>query len=144
MRGPRIGNAERTHVLGLLDGAHTAGLLPVEQYDTRVAQVGTATYASELADQVADLPPPYTLAQPPPATAGNAAGNVALILGIASVPLSICAVGGVLGVLAVLASRGAARGRVTPALIGRVFGILGIALSIAAVAAMIYARSHAA
>lgn len=138
MRGPRIGNDERTHVLGLLDGAHTAGLLPVEQYDNRVARIGTATYASELADQVADLPAPYTWKLPPPPPA---AGRVALILGIASVLLSMCGIGAVLGILAVIASRGSTRGRVTSALIGRVFGILGIALSAAAVAALIYARS---
>jgi hypothetical protein len=134
MRGPRIGNAERTHVLGLLDGAHTAGLLPMEQYDSRVAQVGTATYASELADQVADLPPPYTWTLPPPPPA---VGRVALILGIASVPFSMCLIGGILGILAVIASRGAARGRVSAALIGRVFGVVGVALSIAAGAALI-------
>lgn len=134
MRGPRIGNAERTHVLGLLDGAHTAGLLPMEQYDSRVAQVGTATYASELADQVADLPPPYTWTLPPPPPA---AGRVALILGIASVPFSMCLIGGILGILAVIASRGVARGRVSAALIGRVFGVVGVALSIAAGAALI-------
>jgi hypothetical protein len=137
MRGPRIGNAERTHVLGLLDGAHTAGLLPMEQYDSRVAQVGTATYASELADQVKDLPAPYAWAQPPPP---EAAGRVALILGIASVPLSICVIGGLLGIMAVVASRGATRERLSAALIGRVFGVLGIALSVAAVVALIFAR----
>src|SRR4051812_48073108 len=138
-RGSRIGNADRTHVLGLLDGARTAGLLPTGEYDARVARAGTATYASELADQLAGLPPPYVWQAPPPAPA---AGRVALILGVASVPFSICGIGAVLGILAVVASRGAPRGtRVSPALIGRVFGILGIALSIAAVAAMIYARA---
>jgi hypothetical protein len=103
-----------------------------------VARVGTATYASELTDQVADLPPPYTWILPPPPPAS---GRVALILGIASVPLSICGIGAVLGILAVFASRGGTRGGVSPALIGRVFGILGIALSIGAVAALIYARN---
>jgi hypothetical protein len=40
----------------------------------------------------------------------------------------------------VVASRGATRGRLSAALIGRVFGVLGIGLSVAAVVALIFAR----
>jgi flagellar motor component MotA len=54
-------------------------------------------------------------------------------------------VGGILGIIAVIASRNATPApggsRINAALIGRVFGILGIALSIGAVAAFIYARN---
>jgi hypothetical protein len=144
----RAGHAERTHVLGLLGNAYEAGLLPVGEYDARVAAVGTATHVSQLRLQVSDLPPAYAWGKPdpPPAEPSPAAGRVALILGIASVPLSLCAIGGVLGILAVIASRngGPRPGgpRVTAALIGRVFGILGIALSLAAVLALVYARNN--
>lgn len=149
MRDRRIGASERATVLGLLGNAYEAGVLAVEDYDTRVAGAGTATYASELRAQLAGLPPAYAWepepvrpAPPPPASA--ASGRIALILGIASVPLSFCLVGGVLGVLAVVASRrgGPAPGgpRVTPALIGRIFGIVGIALSLAALTAVLFLR----
>lgn len=140
MRG-RAGHAERTQVLGLLGNAYDAGLLPVGEYDSRVAAVGAATHMSQLRLQISDLPPAYAWGKPdpPPAEPSLAAGRVALILGIASVPLSLCVIGGVLGILAVIAGRNAGPG-VTAALIGRVFGILGIALSLAALLALILAR----
>lgn len=145
MRDVRIGPAERAEVLGLLNGAHDAGLLPVEALDARVTAVGTATYASELRTQLAGLPPAYAWGPPPPAPPPAAAGRIALVLGLASVPFSICLVGGVLGLLAVIASRrgGPVPGgpRVTSALIGRVFGILGMALSVGAAIALVYARN---
>ena len=51
----RVGHAERTQVLGLLGNAYEAGVLPVGDYDARVAAVSAATYASELSLQVSDL-----------------------------------------------------------------------------------------
>ncbi len=145
MRGPRIGHAERAEVMGRLNAAHEAGLLPVDAYDGRVAAIGTATYAGELQAQLAGLPPEYGWGPPAPPPAPAAAGRVALILGLASVPLSFCLIGGVLGILAVLASRGGGPvpggPRVTAALIGRIFGILGVVLSIGAGIALLYART---
>ncbi|HEY0002172.1 MAG TPA: DUF1707 domain-containing protein [Actinoplanes sp.] len=146
MRGHRIGHDERTHVLGLLNGALEAGVLPVAEYDARVAQVGSATYAGELRDQLADLPQPYAWDEPPDPPPPAVSGRVALVLGIASVPLSICVLGGILGILAVLASRNATPApggpRINAALIGRIFGILGIVLSIGAISAILYARNN--
>ncbi|GIE97324.1 DUF1707 SHOCT-like domain-containing protein [Paractinoplanes rishiriensis] len=139
-RDQRVGHAERTQVLGLLGNAYEAGLLPVGDYDARVAAVGTATYASELSFQVSDLPPAYAWGARAAPAEPRAAGRIALILGIASVPLSFCAIGGILGVLAVISSRGAGTG-VTLALIGRIFGIVGIALSLTAVFAFFYFRN---
>jgi hypothetical protein len=158
VRDTRVGTVERAQVLGLLGEALDAGLLPIEEYDARVVAVGTANHAAELRRQLGDLPPEYAWeepdAAPSPAAdrgsaakpASTAAGRVALILGIASVPLSICVIGGILGVLAVLASARSAPPapgrRVTAALVGRVFGILGIVLSIGALIALLYARDH--
>jgi hypothetical protein len=144
MRDARIGHAERTEVVALLNGAYDAGLLPVETFDERVAAVGSATYASELRAQLGGLPSAYAWAPPAPQAPPTAAGRVALILGIASVPFSFCLIGGVLGLLAVIASRrgGPAGSRVTAALVGRVFGIVGMVLSLGAAFALVYARSH--
>jgi hypothetical protein len=157
VRDTRVGTVERTQVLGLLGEALDAGLLPIEEYDARVVAVGTANHAAELRRQLGDLPPEYAWEEPdatPPAAdrgsatkpGSTAAGRVALILGIASVPLSICVIGGILGVLAVLASARssppAPGRRITAALVGRVFGILGIVLSIGALIALLYARDH--
>jgi hypothetical protein len=157
VRDTRVGTVERTQVLGLLGEALDAGLLPIEEYDARVVAVGTANHAAELRRQLGDLPPEYAWEEPdatlPAADRGSAtkpastaAGRVALILGIASVPLSICVIGGILGVLAVLASARssppAAGRRITAALVGRVFGILGIVLSIGALIALLYASDH--
>src|ERR1044072_7127808 len=94
----RVGPAERTQVRGLIGNAYEAGLLPVGEYDSRVAAVGAATHVAQLRLQISDLPPAYAWGQPdpPPADPSPAAGRVALILGIASVPLSLCVTGGVL------------------------------------------------
>ncbi|WP_433359712.1 DUF1707 SHOCT-like domain-containing protein [Actinoplanes sp. CA-142083] len=135
----RVGQAERTQVLGLLGNAFEAGVLPVGEYDARVAAVGTATHASQLRLQISDLPPAYAWGVSSPSAVSEppaGAGRIALILGIASLPLSICGIGLILGVLAVIASRSPGRRRgVSAALIGRVCGVIGIALSLAALSA---------
>jgi hypothetical protein len=154
VRDERAERADREEAIGLLSRALDDGHLPLAEYDHRVAAVGAATYVWQLHQQLQDLPvrtewrpaastPPPAPPQPPPSAA---AGRVALILGIASVPLSICVVGGVLGVLAVIASLRAGRPepgerRVSAALIGRVFGIIGIALSVAALIAILLLRN---
>jgi hypothetical protein len=131
----RIRAAERGQLLALLERAHAGGVLALDEYDARIAAVSAATHASDLRRQVADLPSAYAWEAEPAAPGGR----IALILGIASVPLSLCAVGGVLGLLAVIASRGGTvRGRVTAALLGRIFGMLGVALSIMVVIAVRY------
>ena len=136
-----MGHAERTQVLGLLGNAYEAGVLPAGEYDARVAVVGAATHASQLHLQVSDLPPAYAWG-PPSAGDDPGAGRIALILGIASVPLSLCGIGLVLGVLAIVAGR--ARGtRGAAALLGRVFGVLGIALSLATLTAAVLAWRRA-
>jgi hypothetical protein len=152
LKDQRVGHTERTQVLAVLGNAYEAGVLPVGEYDARVAAVGAATHASQLRLQVADLPPPYSWDAPTPAAppSGGAharpaaeaparTGRMALILGIASVLFSVCGIGLVLGLLAVLASRSggarADRPRISMALVGRVFGFIGMALSVAALAA---------
>ena len=137
MRNERIGPAERAEVLGRLGAALEAGLLTVEDHDTRVAAVGAATYAADLRAQLSGLPAAYAWHPAPPA-APAPPGRTALILGVASIPLSCCVIGGVLGVLAVLAGRGSGPG-VSPALIGRICGIIGIVLSIGSVIALLAA-----
>ena len=141
MKDRRVGQAERTQVLGLLGNAYEAGVLPLGEYDARVAAAGSATYASQLRLQISDLPPAYAWGEPSPVPATEpppGSGRVALILGIASVPLSVCGIGLVLGVLAVIAGRSPGpRQGVTIALVGRVFGVIGIALSLAAITAVL-------
>jgi hypothetical protein len=145
----RAGNDQRAEVLERLTTALDDAALPMDEYDRRVAAVGTATYVSELVAQLRDLPPEYGW-QPHPAAAPvtpaarpASGGRTALILGIVSLPASLCLVGAVLGVLAVLYSRrgGPARG-FGAAMIGRVLGIVGILLSAGAAFSMWYALTH--
>jgi hypothetical protein len=145
----RADNAQRTEVIGLLNRALDRDLLTLDDYDTRVAAVGAATYASELLAALQDLPPGYAwhpqaagVGTPArPAATKPASGRSALVLGIASLPLSICLVGGVLGAVAVVLSlRGERPGRgLSAALLGRVFGIVGILLSLGALFAALFA-----
>jgi hypothetical protein len=143
----RVGNAQRTEVIDLLSRALDAGGLPLDEYDRRVAAVGTATYASQLTAQLSGLPAGFAWSPhpfPPPVAPHpvTSYGRTALILGIVSLPLSMCLVGWIFGILAVVYSRrGPARG-FGAALIGRVFGIVGILLSVGAGLAVLFALNH--
>lgn len=143
MKDERIGTVHRTQVIEQLSHALGEGLLTMEQYDTRVVSVSTATYASDLLAQVQDLPPrlQWDPRNAAPATPPNRnAGRTALILGIASVPMSFCLLGWLLGIAAiVMSTRGRGAHGVGPALIGRVLGIVSIVLSIGAVIALLFA-----
>ena len=78
--------------------------------------------------------------EPPATTVTPRSGRAALILGIASIPLAFCFVGALLGLAAItLSLRGPRRPGVSPALAGRVLGIIGVLLSAAAALAMITA-----
>jgi hypothetical protein len=152
MRDERVGGGQRTEVIGLLNRALDEGVLAIEEYDVRVAAVGTATYTTDLLAQVRDLPQeygwrPHPVAPPPPAppdTPSPRSGRAALILGIASLPTSICFVGAILGIAAVVLSLRAGRNRpgLSAAMLGRVFGITGILLSVGATIALLFAARH--
>ena len=142
----RVGNAQRAEVIDLLTRALEGDSFDLAEYDRRVAAVGVATYASELHAQVGDLPPEYGWrphAPAPPVTPrpGGTRGTAALVLGILSLPFSMCLVGWIFGILAILYSRRAAKG-VGPALFGRVFGIIGIVLSVGAGIAVLLAAQR--
>ncbi|OJF10162.1 DUF1707 SHOCT-like domain-containing protein [Couchioplanes caeruleus] len=143
MKDERIGTVHRTQVIDLLNQALAEGHLPEPAYDSRIVAVSTATYASDLLAQVQDLPPrlqwdPRNAAPPTPPDAS--AGRGALALGLISVPLSFCLIGGILGIVAiVLSTRGRGAHGVGPALIGRVLGITSVVLSLGALAALIFA-----
>ncbi len=141
MRDERIGTVHRTQVIGLLNQALTEGELTEPSYDSRIAAVSTATYASDLLEQVQDLPPrlqwdPRNAARPTPPSKN--AGRVALVCGLLSVPTSVCLIGIVFGIVAVVFSfrTNGAHG-VAPALIGRVMGIIGTVLSVGATIALV-------
>jgi hypothetical protein len=141
MRDARVATDDRTEVIGLLNRALDEGDLPLGDYDHRIAAVGAATYASELLAQLRDLPPEYAWL-PPAAVAPQAtrsrSGRGALILALLSLPASFCLVGGVMGLIAVLMTRRAERTTgLSAILLARVFGIVGIVLSIGAAASLV-------
>jgi hypothetical protein len=147
MRDERVGTAERTEVVDALNRAMDEGHLALDEYDRRIAAVGTATYTSELLAQVGDLPPRFGWAPrgraatpAPPARPGYA--RAALILGAASMPLSMCLVGWVFGILAIHYGRRAGATGSAAALIGKVFGVVGVVLSIGAGAAVFSTLRH--
>lgn len=138
-----MAGAERAEVLAELTRALDQGDLALDDYDHRVAAVGTATYTSELLAQLSDLPPEYawlppTAVAPPQQPHVAGAGRGALILGILSLPTSFCIFGGILGIIAIALSLRGERARgFSPALLGRAFGILGVVMSIAALIVLI-------
>ncbi|HET6532375.1 MAG TPA: DUF1707 domain-containing protein [Actinoplanes sp.] len=143
MRDERVSVAERSEVIALLTTALDEGRLDLAGYDARIAAVGAATYASELAAQLSDLPPEYAWRPPAavlPATR-RGSGRAALILGILSLPTAFCVAGGVLGIVAIVLSfRGDRPRGLSAALYGRVFGIVGVVLSLGALFSLVAAQ----
>jgi hypothetical protein len=144
----RAGNDQRAEVLDRLTRALDTRALPMDEYDRRVAAIGSATYVTELVAQLSDLPPEYGWLPHPAATpiapkGGTRPGRTALILGIVALLFSPCLVGVVPGILAIQYSRRGpgARG-VGAAMIGRILGILAVALSAAAAFGLWYALNH--
>lgn len=149
MKDPRVTGSDRTEVIALLNRALDEDHLTVSEYDSRVIAVGTATYASELVGQLEDLPPEFAwlpaavVAPPPEAQPEARSGRAALVFGLLSLPTSFCLVGGVLGLIAVVLSlRGPRRPGWNPALVGRVFGIVGMVLSTGAAIAFVMALTR--
>ena len=146
MRHERVATAERSEVISRLSRALDEGHLSLDQYDARVAAVGTATYTTDLVAQLDDLPPEYAWLPPTavvPSAAPRGSGRAALVLGILALPTSFCLIGGVLGVVAIVLSfRGDRPKGLSPAMLGRVFGILGLVLSLGAGFSLIYAMTH--
>jgi hypothetical protein len=143
----RAGNDQRAEVLHRLTTALDERALPMDEYDRRVAAIGTAVYVSELSAQLRDLPPVYSW-EPHPAAAvvtpkgGTRPGRTALVLGILSLPLSFCLVGWIFGILAILYSRRAPAKGFSPPMVGRVLGILGIVFSAACGFSLWYVLTH--
>ena len=144
----RVSNEQRTEVIGVLTRALDTAVLPLDEYDRRVAAVSAASFVSQLRAQVDDLPEGQAWLPHAPATPvapdghARAYPRTALVLGLLSVPLALCLAGWIFGFLAVLYSR---RGDGPPsrtALAGRVFGIVGILLSVAAGVALYAVAGH--
>lgn len=141
-----MGSADRAEVVGRLADALEAGHLAVADHDARIIAVGEANYASQLMDQLSDLPAEYAwlpasaVAPPPPDARRRSPGRAALAFGILSLPTSFCVLGGVFGVIAVVLSFRGERGRgFGPALAGRVLGAIGVVLSLAALYTLVVA-----
>ena len=144
MTDARADSAQRNEALGVLTAALDAGRLDLIEYDARVVAIGSAGYVSELVAQAGEFgwaphpfPPPVTPARPP-----SAYGKIALVLGLISVPLSLCLVGWIFGVLAIVYSGRAGVRGFGAALVGRVSGILGVVLSLGAGLSLGYAMTH--
>lgn len=146
MEDERVGNQQRTQVLDLLSSALEQGYLTLQEYEERMAVATDAKMVSDLQRQTADLPsqfrwdprakPQQTGAARPnrPATDDNVRtfAITSLVLGIVSIPLSLCLVGGLFGITAIFFSIPASKGASgwSKALVGRALGIIGTVLSV--------------
>ena len=151
MNDLRVGNAERTEVIALLTRALDSGHLALAEYDGRIAAVSIASHVSDLAVPLSGLPPEFGWLAPPtpptpvaPPRDTSNYGRISLILGVLSVPLSVCFLGWVLGILAIVYGTRAKSPGFSAALIGRVLGIISILLTIAAAAAVFFAMNAGA
>jgi hypothetical protein len=156
MEDERVGNQQRTQVLDLLSAALEQGYLTLDEYEVRMAAVSAAKMISVLHSQVADLPAqfrwdPRAATQQPNAAAGgrpHTDDNVrtfaitSLVLGIVSIPLSLCFIGWLFGIAAIFLSIPGSKGASgwSKALVGRVLGVIGIVLSLGFIAIGIIAN----
>ncbi|MGC9670641.1 DUF1707 domain-containing protein [Planosporangium sp. 12N6] len=166
MEDERVGNQQRTQVLELLGAALEQGYITLEEYEQRMATVSAAQTMSVLYNQVADLPAQFRWDPRPAAqqsggwspvqqpVAGPAVQPLteekartfaltALVFGAASIPLSVCFVGWLLGIAAIIFSVPGAKGTGswTKAFVGRVLGILGIVIELGLVAILIFGNT---
>jgi Domain of unknown function (DUF1707) len=144
----RVGNAQRTVVLELLSSALEQGYLDLYEYEVRLTRVTESKVVGDLYAQVADLPEQFRWdpQQPLPKSrqekrqeSADTMGLVSLVLGAASIPTSMCFIGGILAVPGVFLSihalkHGSDR---TKARIGLVLSLVGLVMSLALVAAFI-------
>ncbi|NJC71646.1 DUF1707 domain-containing protein [Planosporangium thailandense] len=145
MDDERVGNEQRAQVVGLLGAAVEQGYLTLDEYDERTVAATQAKTRSVLQAQVADLPAQFrwgTRAPGQQPVPGRGSGHPAddnaatcavasLVLGVVSIPLSLCLVGWLFGLGAVVLSVPGARsaGTWNRAVVGRVLGSIGILLS---------------
>ena len=144
----RVGHAQRTVVLDLLSKALEEGYLELHEYEARLVRVTEAKSVADLYGQVADLPPQlrWDPRQPMPRSRedrqrenADSAALVAFVLGLVSLPTTVCfGAGGLVGIAAVVFGGRALRlgGNRPKAIAGLVLGIIGIAVSIALVLAV--------
>jgi hypothetical protein len=148
----RVGTAQRTEVLDLLSKALEEGYLDLTEFDQRMNSVTSAKAAHQLQAQLTDLPPRFlwnagALPAPfVPATAqdpkAHTSAVASLVLGIASVLLSVCCgVGFLFGVAAIVLSRFGMRSANDrgKAMAGLVLGCVGVAASIGMVLLLMFA-----
>jgi hypothetical protein len=136
----RASDADREAVVAHLNAAVADGRLSLSEFDTRTRHVYRSRTWGELLRIVHDLPPLLVKPGPPKPAAAPAWPQVALGLGIASLPTAFCApVGITAGVLAVVfgvlglrssSAPSQPAGRHGQALAGLICGAFGTALSI--------------
>jgi hypothetical protein len=149
MRDERVGSVHRAQVTDLLSRALAEGYLSLDEFDRRQVAVTSATLNSELLAQMHDMPPQFQWDPRVPVPTMHSADDrnvkafatTALILGVTSIPMSLCLAGWVFGIAAIFFSVPGSRGGTgwSKALIGRVLGIIGIVLSIGVLAIVLFA-----
>jgi hypothetical protein len=138
----RVGNAQRGQVNEILSRALAEGYISLDEYEQRIQVVNNAKLASELMSQLRDLPQqfqwsPRMAPPPPPGTTPVNEDNArsfaiaSLITGVASIPIGLCMVGGLLGIVAIVLSFPGAKSSTNRpfAIAGRVLGIVSIVLA---------------
>ncbi|MET9300083.1 DUF1707 domain-containing protein [Micromonospora aurantiaca] len=156
-RNERIGTAQRLAALEGLSKALEDGYLDLAEYEQRMMAVQSARTVNDLIAQVVDLPAQFqwnphqmvTRQMTPPLGSGQSPKNapLALGLGIASVPVSMClGFGLVLGCIAIfLGRRGIKDGEnYSYSLVGIVLGIAGVVLSLLFIGVAIFAPGASA
>ncbi|WP_170107829.1 DUF1707 SHOCT-like domain-containing protein [Micromonospora echinospora] len=143
----RVGSDQRTAVLDLLSQALAGGYLTLGEFDQRTVAAHSAVTVGDLVNQLKDLPRQFHwMPHAAPALRHEHPGrdvlaSTAVVLGAASLPMSLClGLGGVLGIAAVILGRFSLRKNEhhSRSVLAIVFGLVGLALSLVYIAVLVF------
>ncbi|MFC3990901.1 DUF1707 SHOCT-like domain-containing protein [Actinoplanes siamensis] len=129
----RVSDADRESTVARLSAATAEGRLTIEEFSERSRQAYASRTWGELSAVLHDLPLPavaYQQVRPAPRAAGGNLPLIAMILGLASLPLVACGgvgLSGLSGVAAIVLGVRALRGPARQAPRGRAMAIAGVA-----------------
>ncbi|SCL22661.1 protein of unknown function [Micromonospora pallida] len=144
----RVGNDQRAAVLELLSKALADGYLTLSEFDQRSLAVHSAVTVGNLVGPLRDLPRQFHwMPQSAPAVRHAAADKsplalTAVVLGVVSLPLSLCGgLGGILGVAAAILGGVVARNKMdhSKGVLALTLGLVSAAISLAFLAMVLLA-----
>ncbi|GAA4600786.1 hypothetical protein BJY16_003662 [Actinoplanes octamycinicus] len=146
----RVSDADREAIVAQLSAATAEGRLTIEEFSERSRQAYASRTWGELSTVVHDLPVPvlaHPVTPPPPPADRGRMPLLAMVLGLLSLPLAPCLLGGLTGIVATVLGIVALKGRQVPngramAITGLVCGSAGVLVQVAMLLMLFFSSSY--